>query len=851
MKLLTPEEVNGIDSTSQTIAKWDKFLKKAVWNLGYKQELIDNMYPYSKGIPMKDGSYMPVSQKTGRVFFKMSWADKFAQVLTTIQARNGEYSISALKYFMFRFWSDDFKNYNRFFKDADEEEYETFRDELKGEGILPNYVPSSIRDMSPGDMPTVTKRWKEFLDNSIIYKNGMSSSSNEYDRVGEIDDSLRTLLEDRVAISMNSYSTLIIYCKLIEDVFDNLSNDDFSEIISQISARADSGIQSRYYSFSEVYLQDYLVISLNPIDKLMCSTKQAFSSCMSIAKQADVTGTSSSPAFGLPSLFASDSVFMTFLTPGKHKNMYWEEDEWKKSPDKRDKEKAYKYLKMTCRSLTYKGDYKAELKEALQRVKALAQDKNNTELLGILDDLHIGVEKLYIGRQYSASGEDFIWQSTIEYLLGIAGISTPMAYSTALDKFKDYAQTNNDILSIMRNRDYFQVNKKIWCRHGDLSTPYPIVTDRYGYVRGIYYDNINFVWHPDVIRCKSSGTFKPRPEVTALPTPAIEAHITTGTSRCGSGGVTWFASSGNEVLDMFKVMNGEQNYSNINSNVKICGICGELIPGNGSQTKYKDKHICPSCMDRLRIKECPSCKELYSETDPEEAKNHVLYNIRELINPKNYKELPPVMVCASKLQRAEQDLDASTSIRQSIAFCAHCGKTIGEIDKETGTFISINRNILIRAKFKGYNIRLQLCPDCIRKAVMCDKCHRLIFLDSIKDACLLLPNRRVICPDCVDSIRLKQEKRAMLSGVLHNLDSEDVARCEVKDVSPQDEVARAIKARGGKIGNESTLVKDVTKQIKSYVQAHPEEGAPVLRESNPVEEQRTEIPAVYILSEET
>ena len=43
MKLLTREELKGIDSSSKTIEKWDEFLKKAVYNLGYTQELIDNM----------------------------------------------------------------------------------------------------------------------------------------------------------------------------------------------------------------------------------------------------------------------------------------------------------------------------------------------------------------------------------------------------------------------------------------------------------------------------------------------------------------------------------------------------------------------------------------------------------------------------------------------------------------------------------------------------------------------------------------------------------------------------------------------------------------------------------------
>ena len=84
MKLLTREELGGIESTSKTIAKWDEFFKKALPNLGYRQETVDQMYPYENGIPMKDGTYMPVPKDTGRVFFQMSWADKLAGEITAL-----------------------------------------------------------------------------------------------------------------------------------------------------------------------------------------------------------------------------------------------------------------------------------------------------------------------------------------------------------------------------------------------------------------------------------------------------------------------------------------------------------------------------------------------------------------------------------------------------------------------------------------------------------------------------------------------------------------------------------------------------------------------------------------------
>ena len=79
-----------------------------------------------------------------------------------------------------------------------------------------------------------------------------------------------------------------------------------------------------------------------------------------------------------------------------------EEEEWIKSPEDRDKEKAYKYLQMTCRALTYKCkfDYSQEaiLKSYKRQSKVLAE---------VIDKLGVDNERLLIGRQYAAKGEDY------------------------------------------------------------------------------------------------------------------------------------------------------------------------------------------------------------------------------------------------------------------------------------------------------------------------------------------------------------------------------------------------------------------------------------------------------------
>ena len=92
MRQVIGDELLKIDSKKDTITKWDKFLKSALWNMGFKQETIDNMYPYTKsiskngreyeaGLPMIGGTTIPVGDH-GRIFFKNSIADKLAHAFS-------------------------------------------------------------------------------------------------------------------------------------------------------------------------------------------------------------------------------------------------------------------------------------------------------------------------------------------------------------------------------------------------------------------------------------------------------------------------------------------------------------------------------------------------------------------------------------------------------------------------------------------------------------------------------------------------------------------------------------------------------------------------------------------------
>ena len=854
MKLLTRDETQGLDSTSKTIKKWDDFFKKAIPNLGYRDELLDKMYPYSKGIPKIDGTYLPVSEVTGRVFFKMSWADKFAQVLSCFTGGSSTPPLLLIEAFMASFWAAQESNFRAFFKDEADDAYADYKKEY--DDNINIYGHLGYITQTKNKIELFNKYWAQFIENSNIYTCNLHNSSRTYDDAGEISEEHKKEIKERTTNKLNPYApgdsglSPIIYCHLIEDVFDKIDQSAMYDMIRRITS---SNATSRFSSFGEVYLQDYLVLSLNPIDKFMCSTKQAFSSCMSIAKQNETRGTSSTPAFGLPALFPSDSVFMLFLTPGKHKNMYWESAEWQKDPASRDPEKAYKYLKMTCRALTYKGLPSKEVYDYINETKKRViqrTDKSDIKCLNdfrqALEDFDTDTERLYVGRQYSANGEDYIWQEVIEYLLAIHGISTSMAYANQVDKmyhtrakvYNEDASWINSITPSNFTADISEFNRIKYLRRGEMHDDRVAAIDRYGYVRGIYYDNLGLSFLTSVANCKHNTdgkAFVPTKEIMKLEYPLSKTQqINVGTTRYGTCGVTWFPPASS--LDMFKMMSGEQLYTTLNTYVKVCPHCKKLII-DATSLEYHGELICKDCAKDLDLVECSCCGTVYSNKDKEEREQHTQYNIMELLNPKNYKDMPPKMVCGLQLEVT------STGDGYTAAICAHCGDILASPlgkkmlnanvsqKKKYGPLVASTTFV---ANFKGFDVNVQVCENCLRKAVMCDKCHRLIFLESISDACLLLPNRRVICPDCVDAIRMQKHKRAKYTEVL------DMLKYTPDKVSKDTKVSELEQATAElaeeknlfDLYSRPTLIKDVKKQIKSYKQAHPEEGMPTLKSSN-------------------
>lgn len=788
MKRLTKEELKGIDSTEKTIKKWDEFLKKGLWNLGYTKEQCENIYPYEKGIPMYDGTYMPVDEVTGRVFFKMSAADKLAGILSTILAAPNGYiteGVNRFRLFVEKLWGE----YPELF-------HACFPEGLKGLDF-PDVKEYDSESLQPSIKDDIFSRFVKDCD--IIYTRSGTSENNREVEISEADKVnmfvYERIPEKYIQISVPGTSFLV-YNRVLADNYDlKMPADIFRAVMAEITD-VSSTEMSRLRSFDEVYLQDYLVISLNPIDKFMCSTKQAFSSCMSIAKQNDTHGTSSTPAFGLPAMFGTDSVFLTFLTPGKHKNMYWESEEWEKAPADRDPEKAYKYIKMTCRALTYKGTARDSLgvnSATVRKNCKLTEEGKQTF------DRYFGNERLYIGRQYSAKGEDFIWQTLISFLLGKIGISTSMRYNNDLKQVDDILADNG--YRSLTAADLFT---------GEMpKEKTPVMIDRFGFLRGFYYDNLSLAFSNKGQKVRGMDGPRNRMEPNSCPLDA-PTIITIGSSRYGTGSAsnTWCECG----LDMFKMLLGKQKYTTWNTNVKVCSECGELItdasPSYTTGRAGIKKYICSSCFEKLGYKRCESCGDLYKEEDATE---------HEIIDLSAELELPnKLTICKAKLKRLTH---------KSSAICIHCGEVLPNY-----RFPTVSRVLL-----KGYDLQVPvgLCESCSRCAVLCAKCKRLHFLDrEDSEPCLLISGKRIICPDCIKSIRLKKDTKEALDKMFQDgFTLDDFLKEDKRDLNEiVDYISKELEEQLRGIGNLERLetvtsnrkMKDVNKQIRSYIAAHSE-----------------------------
>lgn len=781
MKLLNEEEVQGHDYTQKTIDKWDEFLKKAVWNLGFKKDLIDNMYPYKQGVPLKDGTFLPVSQKTGRVFFRLSWADYLCYSMATLQ-NEGQIIL-----YLFKLWRDTdiFLKFFSFIPEA-EEDYKTLKE------VLNTKVKNDVFKHDP----LLEKYLNIFLEHSRI--NALSKEIENASAIFRTISSEKECKSQIIKIYQKSdncsvnYSTRYYYLIYYEPLNNEFDDDSIGPQLINALYQINYSSGQLVTKNVESIFQKFLVISLNPIDKLMCSTKQAFSSCMSISRQNESSGTNSGPALGLPTLFDSDSTFLVFMTKGVYKNMYWEKEQWDKPGSDRDPDKAYKYSKMACRALTYQGLPTLALRNQKEELQ-----KRNKELA----DKLFKTTRLFIGRHYSAAGEWHSWTIITEWLLGQMNISTGVSYTQELGELRDYLNENYDA-----DPSWIGVNTMEWIYRGTLKDNSVIKLDRANRIRSIYFDNLRIEYN-EKGRAKRQNYYK---KIDGELVDYIS--IRTGPVRSGSGDQNMLERAAN--CDMFKLMTGQQQLNSLYQYLKVCNFCGNIILDTEDPSQnYKGHTICNNCIKEKLLKKCESCGDLYSEKDKEEVTKHTLVNIWEYIYPNKYKSMEPVYYCRTKLDRIR---------RGPSRICARCGKVQDRVTYH-GEFIQAVTQINI-AEFP---INISVCSSCLEHAIICDKCKRLIFLDKNSEPCILLPNKRVICQDCIDYIRLKKSKKEKLKDVIQDIKNDKFPdEIDIKDydtIFKEENLSNATGTRTMTLRHKAIL-KNVARQINSITNRNPEEA---------------------------
>ena len=326
MRILTEEERIKIDSSEETLKKWKDFLPKAVENLGYKEETYTNLFPYDKATlyaidPEKD--VPKINEQSGRLIFKRSMADKIEMWVGIGRVLNQDLNTASrtTQLYVLNLIGNVFKTMaNRNSKD---------------------YVENvRIAAMEIENSETQTLPVKEYttmyVQPELIFEDNFFTEEEEkwFDKNIGISD---------ICEMVNAWASM------------DTSRCSIKAPLYFLRALSKSCEKTASLPYIQTCFENYLVVSMNPSDKLLCSTKQAFTSCMSIMNSNDPTGKQSGPCYGIPALMDNEGVWTLFLTAGCHKNFYFDSDQWRKSGEERDKSQAFKYMKMTARAFAYDG----------------------------------------------------------------------------------------------------------------------------------------------------------------------------------------------------------------------------------------------------------------------------------------------------------------------------------------------------------------------------------------------------------------------------------------------------------------------------------------------------------------
>ena len=649
MRLLTEEERIKIDSSEETLKKWKDFLPTAVKNLGYREETYTNLFPYDKATfyaidPEKD--VPKINEQSGRLIFKRSMADKLEMWLGIGRINNTRVSnVSKEKQlYLLNFIGDIFKTMaNRNSKD-----------------YVENVRITAIKEAARVNTETQNLPVEEYkvmtIQSELVFKDNFFTEEEE------------KWFDKNIGISD--------ICAMVE-AWKNIDTSHRSDKapIDLLKAMAQDNEEPASLPYIQTCFENYLVVSMNPSDKLLCSTKQAFTSCMSIMDNNRPVGKQQGPCYGIPALMDNEGVWTLFLTAGCHKNFYFDSDQWMKPGEERDKSQAFKYMKMTARAFAYDGMPITTLAWKTDGVDKLAERL---------------FPRMYIGRLFSQMDSysrqiGSVFETLVSKELAKFNIKTSIneghrileefGYTYAINAFPKYLESNSKVgyvtwpmftsdgLAPMNDKSilptmFKETNRKNSVYHkgkypemkidytklkddllgidnkfrtietlklnpvtiGYLVNPNVRADDIFGQTNSIYFDNIVQA---------SCSNISQNTSLTVLNAHIMTDYpiIHTNIASYGCGQVSTTCHTAN--ADFMKLMLGKQKITELCNNSKICDRCGKIytrdqiyklqIPnsnvGTGSQNDTLVIDICKDCLQELQdkglVKYCEKCNVYY------------------------------------------------------------------------------------------------------------------------------------------------------------------------------------------------------------------------------------------------
>jgi hypothetical protein len=799
MKRIIGEEVTRVDSSRETLEKWYEFLKESAKNVAFGPNVYNNLKPFKKdGFKVPSVNEQIEMEDSGRIFYKITTADRImmrhmvqdkykTSYVLPVMERTLEYVMRYVHDFINRgvelpdIDGIDMAKLKKFIIDSTSRSdmVNNYRDNVFIEACLAIAKTAEIKILQKNvydcsydldtrnklkDYTNMVEPWVEKVEQKI---NEVTDEISFHDLIVSVRNSLETPSDTMASImykresALNYHPVVMIKIKYFDNMFETLPFTT-PAFIHRVEMD-DLGSQA----FINMVNEKYFVLSMNPVDKLMASTKQPYGSCLSLCSESSnegSTGMNIANGTGLFALMPSDEVYMIYYCNGKHKNMYWEREEWMKQPEDRDGSKAYKFFKFTLRQFGYNCVMKT-IHEAPLLEQCIEEDYP--------DHRDLFEERILPGRTYSVAGEIKMMELANAVLLDEVGVRTGF---TTLRKAYE-AEEAGELHSLLYHAPF---TSEALIR-GYMERNEICFYDKYGFMRGIYFDNVNL--KNRVTRSivgETNASLKGQTIATDTKTHEY-SYVQTGCVRCGSGGVTERDTTGD--INSFTFLSGKAGYSAFNQRVQICDKCGgvEYIASRsyGYDNTTSDhmlaidggKLICSECAKELGYHKCNSCGVWYTDDQKDE---HKLIDLNECLPyPERIKDGSRYL-CKKQLMKIEHTLENFSKSgynreKDNSHICPICGEVHHDYFYTYGSDRDITKYVT-KMTIDGVEIKARVCGTCLRDCMICDVCKKLVYIDpESTDPILLLPNKRIVCPHCVDKIRLEKKKKQALKEAMLEL----------------------------------------------------------------------------------